>query len=331
MDMFNLNAGTIDLEKVDALLPEGGKMCASVMKALEVGLQRGGGGDALSLAASVPPGAFTTVFRMQLQMLVDVFHESANVEYLNLATPADEREALELVRVVIPGHATKSTAVVSSLWSRLNKGWFNKNEGGAQLVAYTYDGTKLEMFNKQLLQDALFSAGALVVAFAITWVHTGSFFITAMAFFTIITSLGVSYFAYFNIFSMPFFPFLNLVVIFLLIGIGCDDIFVYMDTWKHSFCHLPDMEGEGEDSTPLEVRVQWTLDRAGGAMFVTSATTAAAFFANAISPITSIRCFGIFAGYVEGGGGVRVRVCGGMGGVGWGGVAYDNAVNTAQY
>ena len=38
--------------------------------------------------------------------------------------------------------------------------------------------------------------------------------------------------------SPPFFPFLNMVTLFLIIGIGADDVFVYVDTWKSSFALL---------------------------------------------------------------------------------------------
>ena len=36
------------------------------------------------------------------------------------------------------------------------------------------------------------------------------------------------------------------------------------------------------------------LNTAGEAMFVTSITTSAAFFANAVNYITSIKCFGLY-------------------------------------
>ena len=44
-------------------------------------------------------------------------------------------------------------------------------------------------------------------------------------------SIGVSYFIYRVIYRIPIFPFMNLMSAFILIGIGCDDIFVFFDTW----------------------------------------------------------------------------------------------------
>ena len=74
-------------------------------------------------------------------------------------------------------------------------------------------------------------------------------------------------------------------------GIGADDIFVFLDAWRQSFTILP-----GE--TPAANRLSWTMKRAGAAMLVTSITTIASLLANMISPITSIKCFGLFAAMV---------------------------------
>jgi predicted RND superfamily exporter protein len=44
-------------------------------------------------------------------------------------------------------------------------------------------------------------------------------------------SIGVSFFIYRAVYRIPIFPFMNLMSAFILIGIGCDDIFVFFDTW----------------------------------------------------------------------------------------------------
>ncbi|CAF4761748.1 unnamed protein product, partial [Rotaria sp. Silwood2] len=44
-------------------------------------------------------------------------------------------------------------------------------------------------------------------------------------------SLGMGCFVYNIIYRIPIFPFLNLMSAFILIGIGCDDIFVFFDRW----------------------------------------------------------------------------------------------------
>jgi predicted RND superfamily exporter protein len=92
---------------------------------------------------------------------------------------------------------------------------------------------------------------------------------------------------------LPFFPFLNLVGVFIVIGIGADDVFVFMDAWKQSEVMMT-----GNNAQFPHLRMAWVLKRAGGAMLVTSLTTSFAFFASAVSNITSLKCFGIYTGLV---------------------------------
>jgi protein dispatched 1 len=59
-----------------------------------------------------------------------------------------------------------------------------------------------------------------------------------------------------------------------------------MESWRQS------ESSKGLDN--LEDRMVHVLNTAGEAMFVTSITTSAAFFANAVNYITSIKCFGLY-------------------------------------
>ena len=171
--------------------------------------------------------------------------------------------------------------------------------GAARLVAYQMTGgTKFRLFNKAIVADSMWAGLAFVFVGFILRLHMGSGPFAVAAMVQIVLSVPLSYFIYFCIFQMPFFPFLNMVTLFLIIGIGVDDVFVYVDTWKSSFALLLPRRDQGETVVTTAQRLQWVLSRAGWAMLVTSATTAAAFFATAVSSITAIRCFGIFAGIV---------------------------------
>ena len=136
----------------------------------------------------------------------------------------------------------------------------------AQLVAYDL-GIKFEVFNKQLLGDGLLAVFAFFMVFVMIRLHTGSMFIACLAYLEIMSALGVAYFLYMVVLGLPFFPFLNLVGIFIVIGIGADDVFVFVDAWKQA----ESMMSEGSEH--VHKRMAWTLQRAGGAMFVTSTTT----------------------------------------------------------
>ena len=71
---------------------------------------------------------------------------------------------------------------------------------------------------------------------------------------------------------------LSLISPFVIIGIGVDDIFVFLNTFKQS-------QGlRGLDT--VHKRLTHTIIVAGKATFFTSLTTAVAFFANMISSVS---------------------------------------------
>ena len=147
---------------------------------------------------------------------------------------------------------------------------------------------KYDLFGEYLTAEALYPCLGVVIIIILMWMYIGSLFITVMTVFSMAMSLIVAYFLYRSVFAIPFFPFMNLTTVILLVGIGADDAFVYCDIWKRT--------RSDHVNTPQVLVLLDTLRHAVVSMFVTSLTTASAFFANTISKITSIKCFGIFAG-----------------------------------
>ncbi|GMH78863.1 hypothetical protein TrLO_g8610 [Triparma laevis f. longispina] len=179
------------------------------------------------------------------------------------------------------------------LFSDIHLELYNKagsDYGSAKLTGYK-TGDKFDVFTKQLILDNAFSGGAFFIVFCILWLHTSSGFIATFGFLQILLNLGVGYGIYMGVMFLPFFPFLNLVGIFVVVGIGADDIFVFMDCWKQTVKEF------GEDAT-YEERLGFVLYRACGSMLITSLTTASAFCANAFSLITSLKCFGVYCAIV---------------------------------
>ena len=159
---------------------------------------------------------------------------------------------------------------------------------GVTLVGFSFDGVAYKVFQERLLSDVIYPALSIIIVFIIMWIYTGTLFVTGLSVFAIMSSMGVAYFWYTIVFGVDFFPFINLTAIVILIGVGSDDVFVFMDTWKQIKRNNP--------NASIVERVQKTLRHAALSMFVTSFTTSAAFFANAISSIISIKCFGVYAG-----------------------------------
>lgn len=164
---------------------------------------------------------------------------------------------------------------------------WNASDGVTTVTGIEF-GIKHSLFQDYLLMDTVYPAIAIVIVLLVMCVYTRSVFITLMTMFAIISSLIVSYFLYRVVFNFEFFPFMNLTALIILVGIGADDAFVLCDVWNYTKFDKPQAD------TAETVGV--TLQHAALSMFVTSFTTAAAFYANYVSNITAIRCFGVYAG-----------------------------------
>lgn len=159
-------------------------------------------------------------------------------------------------------------------------------------------GLKTALFDDRLLVDCwLLAIGAAFIMVSM-WLYTKSLVVTLMTFVAIAFSLGVAFFVYTVVLNLPYFPFMNLLAVIVIVGIGADDAFIYMKSWN---CVLADRAadaGSGPDGAERAKRdtlaklVLKTLRHTTCSMLVTSVTTAAAFFSSALNSITAVKCFG---------------------------------------
>ena len=124
--------------------------------------------------------------------------------------------------------------------------------------------------------------------------HTGSIIISAVSMAMTVFSIFTAFFFFRVIFQVTFFQFINFLIIFVVLGIGADDVFVFMDAFHQS---VDELKAKGITPT-LPKRIKHTMKRAIHAIFVTSFTTSAAFLATALSPLIPLRSFGIFSALV---------------------------------
>jgi hypothetical protein len=188
----------------------------------------------------------------------------------------------------------------------------------AYRTAAVEDGVKFEfyglvVFNKEF--ERMMNGDLPMVSLAVLFVfgymsfHTKSFFLSSFALFQIILSLPVSYTVYRYVWGIPFFSQLHILAIFLVLGVGADDVFVLVDAWKESRVTVKKsvalknvideknaaMEKDNGVLDYKRKRMQFAYERAAVAVFNTSFTTAMAFVSTGISPIMSIATFGWFA------------------------------------
>lgn len=93
---------------------------------------------------------------------------------------------------------------------------------------------------------------------------------------------------------------LNFMSLFIILGIGADDIFIFVDAWKQS-AHInfgkirPTSDPHSSDTKAwFKKRLAWAYGRSTRAMFITSLTTGCAFLMNLSSSIVTIQVFGFF-------------------------------------
>ncbi|GMH36912.1 hypothetical protein BSKO_04785 [Bryopsis sp. KO-2023] len=152
------------------------------------------------------------------------------------------------------------------------------NYGGAYLTDHE--------IKQELFKDTKKILWGLVAIMLFAWWHTQSLFIAFVGLVEIIASLPIAYFFHRVVFGIPTLNVIQFLGLFIILGIGIDDVFVFFDTYSET---LP-LYWEVHAS----IRLSHAYKRAGAAMAVTSFTSAIAFAANMISAIPAIRSFGTF-------------------------------------
>ncbi|KAG8460874.1 hypothetical protein KFE25_010625 [Diacronema lutheri] len=189
--------------------------------------------------------------------------------------------------------ASLSTAIDEVSATSVNAGTFNnRTVNGKTINVFLSEGVTGREQDVQF-QGVLLSVLALVFVWAYIWFNVGSLFLALTGTFEIVASLPLAWFIWrFVLWQLRIDIFAFSLIIFLILCIGADDIFVFMDTWKASRSKPANISGS------LETRLQWTYGQAASAMFTTTATTVLALLMTATSTIPFIASFGIFGALV---------------------------------
>lgn len=145
-----------------------------------------------------------------------------------------------------------------------------------------------QQFGQEVVNDLIFALPAITLVFVIVWIHTTSIFLALVTMVQIFFAFPPAYIIYTYILRQKYFSALQIFAIFVLLGIGADDVFVFTDAWKQTVLRM----GEAN----MEIWLGHAYKRAVRAMFVTSITTAAAFLVMGVSKIMPVSTLGIWAG-----------------------------------
>ncbi|CAL1540358.1 unnamed protein product [Lymnaea stagnalis] len=139
---------------------------------------------------------------------------------------------------------------------------------------------------QQVIFDLLLAVGSFLFIFIFMLLQTSSLFLTSFSIFSILTSFLGTNLVYRVVLDYRYFGIFHVLSIFIILGIGADNIFVFNDTWRAT-AH--------ERHTSLEERLSSCYRRASKSMMITSLTTFVAFVSNAFSPLLAVSSFGVFS------------------------------------
>ena len=142
-------------------------------------------------------------------------------------------------------------------------------------------------------RDIAYSVVSVSLVALCMWLHLGSLWLMAMGMLSIVMSLGLGL-ATWKVLGFKTFTFMQAMCIYIMLGIGADNIFVFADSWKQSRALEPGMSGD------IEARLCRSWGRAKRAMTVTSLTTACAFILTSFADVPAVSTFGTFAALVVG-------------------------------
>ena len=160
------------------------------------------------------------------------------------------------------------------------------------------EGVSAQIFSEEVLQqefDILVKNDTGYAVFSVLFVfiyfifHLRSLFLSSIGISIILFSFGVTAIVCEGIFRVTYYSNLHSLVIFIVLGIAADDIFVFIDAWRQSR-FIKEFD--------TKQRMSYAWKRAVRAMAVTSSTTSVAFLANSFSPIMPIKAFGIYAAII---------------------------------
>lgn len=140
---------------------------------------------------------------------------------------------------------------------------------------------------KQALTDIKLAIGSFLFIFVFMTCQTGSIVVTSLGILSILSSFLLTNLFYRYVLQFKYFGFFHVIAIFLILGIGADDLFVFYDTWRLT----------GHNKYPSDAhRMSECYRKAAKTTFVTSVTTMMAFFVSGLSPLLPVKTFGLFAG-----------------------------------
>lgn len=178
-------------------------------------------------------------------------------------------------------------------------------------MIYTWENGHLLQLeaNEALNHDTLWSIGSLIVIGMMIFLKVQDIVVFFFGMLGLLLAFTTSYYWCAMHFGVQVITLLHVSGLFVMLGIGADDIFLMIDSYEHAKVELAkgsnqngrndvDENSAGRDLERIRSRMLWAYSTAGGMMLVSSVTAAVCFFSNAFGVLLVIQEFGIYMGMV---------------------------------
>ncbi|KAA0149902.1 hypothetical protein FNF28_07312 [Cafeteria roenbergensis] len=189
-----------------------------------------------------------------------------------------------------------------------------ETQTSAVRFVFVGDGaTVMTQIFEELAASVIYAVAAVGFILGYVWLQTGSLWLACASAAQILLTFPVTYLLYTTVMGYERIGIMNLMSLWAIAGIGVDDVFLLTEMFKHSRKESRASETMPDESSRLladvadnrratrqahdrHAALTSALAEGSAAMLVTSLTTAASFYANAISRIPAVRGFGLWTG-----------------------------------
>eukprot|EP01084_Bolivina_argentea_P180297 311480_1 len=162
-------------------------------------------------------------------------------------------------------------------------------DGNLKILAVSWP-VYSDYFNVLLNESMVYLIFSVIIVLVYMSIHLNSIFLSSLSLIQILMSFPLAFFFYRLILGIPHYDTLSSLIIFVLLGVGADDVFVFTDAWSQSIhfikstglstIHVPDCRDKyccsccvDAKEERLIMRMSFTYRRAAKAMLVTQMTT----------------------------------------------------------